>query len=297
VQQIVTDGIDILVDIAGHTAHNKLTAFAFKPAPVQVTYLGYPNTTGLSAIDYRLTDSTADPEGQGRYYTERLVRLPGCFLCYLPLADAPPLTPLPAAASGRITFGSFNNLSKMSPDVVGLWSRLVQAVPGSRLLVKNSSLSDESVRARYREQFRAQGLEDGQLELVGHTPTREEHLAMYGQLDIALDTFPYNGTTTTCEALWMGVPVVTLKGEVHAARVGATLLNSVGLPELVADSPDDFLRVATDLALDTNRLGQQRAGLRQRLSESSLCDGDAFARKVEQAYRDMWVKWCGQGEA
>jgi len=296
VAQVQTDQIDILVDLTGHTAHNILTAFARKPAPVQVTWLGYPATTGLPAIDYRLSDAIADPEGEGEFYTEELVRLPDCFLCYQPLRDAPPVEMLPAADRGYITFGSFNNLAKITPAVVALWSEVVKAVPDSRLLIKNPSLTDPNRRAQYCQLFRSHGISDDRVELLGHTPTREEHLALYGRLDIGLDTFPYNGTTTTCEALWMGVPVLTLTGNRHAGRVGKSLLKCIGLDDWVADSPEQFIARATDLAADLVGLAVMRQGLRDRLAASPLCDSDAFACKVEAAYRGMWHRWCDAGE-
>jgi len=296
VAQVQADQIDILVDLAGHTAHNILTVFACKPAPVQVTYIGYPNTTGLPAIDYRLTDAVADPEGEDGYYTEELVRLPECFLCYQPLRDAPAVEALPAADRGYITFGSFNNLSKINPEVVALWSEVVKAVPDSRLLVKNQSLTDPNRREQYYQLFRSHGISDDRVELLGHTPTREEHLALYGRVDIGLDTFPYNGTTTTCEALWMGVPVLTMTGDRHAGRVGKSLLKCTGLADWVADSPEQFIAMATELTVDLAGLADLRRGLRDRLAASPLCDSDAFACKVQAAYRGMWRRWCDSVE-
>jgi protein O-GlcNAc transferase len=263
---------------------------------VQVTYLGYPATTGLPAIDYRLTDAVADPEGEGEFYTEELVRLPDCFLCYQPLRNAPAVKVLPAADRGYITFGSFNNLAKITPEVVALWSDVVKAVPDSRLLIKNPSLTDPNRRAQYYQLFRSHGISDDRVELLGHTPTREEHLALYGRVDIGLDTFPYNGTTTTCEALWMGVPVLTMTGNRHAGRVGKSLLKCIGLDDWVADSPEQFIIRATDLAADLFGLAAMRQGLRDRLAASLLCDSDAFACKVEAAYRGMWRHWCDSGE-
>jgi predicted O-linked N-acetylglucosamine transferase (SPINDLY family) len=295
VERIQADKIDILVDLAGHTAHNSLTAFARKPAPVQVTYLGYPNTTGLPVIDYRLTDAVVDPEGVDGFFSEELARLPGCFLCYQPLADAPAVAPLPAIEAGYLTFGSFNNLSKINPHVVEAWSRAVKAVPNSKLLVKNPALTDPGRRDQYYSLFEAQDIGKEQVELMGHTPTREEHLALYGRVDIALDTFPYNGTATTCEALWMGVPVMTLSGTSHAGRVGKSLLTSVGLDEWIADSSGDFVTKIAELAADVGSLALLRHKLRDRLVASPLCDSETFAHNVEHAYRKMWRRWCNVG--
>lgn len=291
-QLIRADNVDILVDLAGHTSNNRLPAFVKKPAPVQVTYLGYPNTTGLSAIDYRLTDAVADPDGEEVFYTERLVRLPGCFLCYMPPAHVPDVTPLPLDATGSITFGSFNNLAKINRQVVELWSEIMRVVPNARLLVKNHSLTDQSVRDYYYGLFVQRGVTRDRLDLIGHTPSREAHLALYGRVDIALDTFPYNGATTTCEALWMGVPVITLSGKHHAGRVGLSLLTALKLDELVAHSPADYVRPASTLASDRSKLAQMRMSLRERMRTSPLCDAQGFARRIEKIYREMWRSWC-----
>ena len=290
--QVREDGIDILVDLAGHTPANRLRVFSRKPAPVQVSYLGYPNTTGLKTMDYRLTDAIADPEGEDRWHVEQLVRLPGSFLCYRPPADAPDVTPLPALASGGVTFGSFNNLAKIGPEVVELWAQLVASVPGSRLLVKNPSLTDAATRERYFAAFTGHGLAREQVELIGHTPTQIEHLALYGRIDIALDTFPYNGTTTTCEALWMGVPVVSLAGSRHAGRVGASLLRTVGHDEWVTTSKEAYIATAVGLATDRDALRVIRTELRNEMTSSALCDARGFARNMEAAFRDMWRHWC-----
>lgn len=288
------DGIDLLIDLAGHTAGDRLRLFARKPAPLQVTYLGYPNTTGLDAIDYRLTDARADPPSSDAYYTETLVRLPGCFLCYQPPTDAPDVGPLPAQASGHITFGSFNNLAKISPAVIALWAQVIDAVPDSRLLVKNPSLTDPETREHYYALFAEAGAGRDRVELIGHTPTRAEHLAMYGRMDVALDTFPYNGTTTTCEALWMGVPVISLAGAHHAGRVGLSLLHTADHGDWVAHSENEFIAIARQLTAGPDRLAALRASLRLQLQESALCDSSAFACKVDAAYRELWRTWCKQ---
>jgi protein O-GlcNAc transferase len=293
--QVTADGIDILVDLAGHTAANRLPVFARRPAPVQVSWLGYPNTTGLSGMGYRITDAFADPPGRDAFYSEKLIRLDGCFLCYQPPGDAPPVAPLPAETNGFITFGSFNNLSKMQPGVVALWSQVLHAVPGARLLVKNPSLTDPPTRQRIAAMFAQHGIWADRLELRGHTPTPQEHLAFYGRVDIAIDTFPYNGTTTTCEALWMGVPVVTLAGAVHAGRVGLSLLTAAGLPELIAATPTEYVARAAALAGDRVALSRLHAGLRERVRQSKLCDAAGFTRAMESALRLIWRGWCGAG--
>lgn len=292
---IRADQVDILVDLAGHAGDGGLKIFTHKPAPVQLSYLGFPDTTGIAAMDYRLTDALADPEGQDIFYTEKLVRLPGGFLCYRPLPDSPPVAPLPALENGYITFGSFNNLSKINPDVVGLWVELLQTVPNARLFIKSPALTDLATRDHYYALFEAQGATRDRVELIGRTATQAEHLALYKRLDIALDTFPYNGTTTTCEALWMGVPVVTLAGKAHAGRVGVSLLSNVGLAELVGETPEQYLAIAANLAGDLQRLAALRSGLRERLANSPLCDEKSFTAKVEAAYREMWRAWAELG--
>ncbi len=282
------DAIDILVDLSGLTRGNRLRMFSLRPAPIQVTYLGYPNTTGLRAIDHRLTDPLADPVGEtDGLYTESLVRLPEGFLCYEPPAAAPDVAPMPADAAGYVTFGSFNNLAKISSSVLDGWAEMLEAVPGSRLLLKNEGLADGAARERLRSEFAARGVDPARLELHGPVRSLSAHLDLYRRVDIALDTFPYNGTTTTCEAMWMGVPVVSLAGDRHAGRVGVSLLSRVGLAELVAEGEAAYCRVAVRLAEERDRLRALRRGLRARLAASPLCDGGRFAREVEAAYAEM----------
>jgi predicted O-linked N-acetylglucosamine transferase (SPINDLY family) len=292
VERVRADAIDILVDLAGHTG-SRLAVFAHKPAPVQVAWLGYPNTTGLETVDYRITDAIADPPGHGeRYYAEELIRLPRCFVCYRALEDAPDVTPLPAAAAGPITFGSFNALAKMTPQVVALWARVLHALPDAQLFLKSRGLEGEATGARILALFAAQGIACERVRMAGFAETTGEHLALYGRVDIGLDTFPYNGTTTTCQALWMGVPVVTLRGDRHATRVGASLLHAVDLDGLVAASPDEYVAAAVGLAHKRARLAALRAGLRERMRRSELCDEAGFAAAMEAAYRAAWERWC-----
>ncbi len=287
------DRIDILVDLAGHTEGHRLLAFARRPAPVQVTWLGYPNTTGLSAMTARLTDSMADPEGASdELASETLRRLSPSFLCYEPPVNAPDVAPLPAATSGVVTFGSFNNLAKVTQDVVALWARVLNAVPGSRLLLKSRSLGDEGTCARLAEEFAALGIGRDRLDLLAIIPDTGGHLGAYGRIDIALDPFPYNGTTTTCEALWMGVPVIARLGNRHAGRVAASILNTVGLGDLVAPNDEEYVRLALELASDRDRLAALRASLRGTVQASPLCDAKGFAQQVEGAYRALWQRAC-----
>jgi predicted O-linked N-acetylglucosamine transferase (SPINDLY family) len=291
-QLIREDRIDILVDLAGHTNLNRLLAFAEKPAPIQATWLGYPSTTGMAAMDYRITDALADPEGAETQYSEALLRLPDCFLCYNPPADAPEPAPTPAQAKGHITFGSFNYLAKINSQTIDIWAKILQAVPGSRLLIKSKPLADEETCKRYLGLFAGHGIEAGRLDLVSWIPGRSGHLGAYEQVDIALDPFPYNGTTTTCEALWMGIPVIALRGERHAARVGASLLNTLGLGDLVAQSEETYVETAVALAGDMERLAKLRSELRPAMAASPLCDAPGFARNMENAYRHAWKHWC-----
>ncbi len=292
-ERIREDAIDILVDLAGHTANNRLLVFAERPAPVQVTWLGYSNTTGLSAMDYRMTDEIADPEGTAdALHSETLVRLPNGFLCFAPAADAPEIAESPALASGHVTFGSFNALSKVTPEVVEMWAGVLERVPRSRLLMKSRQLADEGTRNRYLDMFVALGIDAGRVELCPWIASKSGHLGAYGRVDIALDPFPYNGTTTTCEALWMGVPVITLRGDRHSGRVGASILTGIALTELIAETKDTYIETAVGLANAPDQLSVLREDLRNRMQGSPLCDSGAFARHVEAAYREMWRRWC-----
>jgi protein O-GlcNAc transferase len=287
--------IDILVDLAGHSACNRLKVFARDIAPVQISYLGYPATTGLSAMDYRLTDSHSDPPGMTeRLHTEELLRLPTTNWCYAPMGGAPKVGPSPVAAGKPVCFGSFNHLAKVTPQTIALWTRVLHAAPGSRLLIKCAGLGTPSVRRQISERFASHGIHSDRLELLGREPNILGHLAIYDRMDIALDTFPYHGTTTTCEAFWMGVPVVTLAGNVHVSRVGVSLLNSVGLADLVARDEDEYVSIAARLASDVPRLAELRGKLREQMKESPLMDAPRFVRNVEAAYRDVWRRWCAK---
>ena len=281
-------GIDVLVDLSGHTAHNRLQVFAQRPAAVQVTYLGYPNTTGLSQIDYRLSDALADPPGEAdTLHTEKLFRLPRTAWCYQPAPEAGDVSPLPARGAGHVTFGSFNALGKVNPWLIELWSRVLHAVPRSRLILKAPGLRSEPTRERIRGAFAARGIDPDRVEPIGTFVDQRDHFAAYGRIDIGLDTFPYHGTTTTCEAMWMGVPVITLAGNVHVSRVGVSLLNVVGLGELVARDADEYVRHASQLAGDLDRIATLRSSLRQRMRASPLMDAAGFTRRLEEAYRQM----------
>ncbi len=290
---IHADQVDILVDLAGHTVGSRLSMFAYRPAPIQMTWLGYPATTGLSQIDWRITDDASDPIGMTEeQYTERLLRLPGGFNVYRPPVDLPDVAPLPALTSGHVTFGSFNHAAKITDEALDLWAALLARVPGSRLLIKNRGCDIESVRAGYLDRLIRHGIAADRIELLRSIPEARGHLSAYNRVDIALDSFPYNGTTTTCESLLMGVPVVGLEGRSHRARVGVSLLSRIGLADLVAADPASYVDAAARLAGDLPALAQRRAGLRQRFLTSSVCDATALTRRLEQAYRMVWKNWC-----
>jgi predicted O-linked N-acetylglucosamine transferase (SPINDLY family) len=282
--------IDVLIELGGHTETGRLPALANKPAPVIISAIGYPNTTGLPAVDWRVVDSITDPPGSEHLCTERLLRLDPCFLCYSPPSEAP--EPAMPADDAPITFGSFNNAAKIGPTSIELWARVLKAVPGSRLLLKSQTLSDAAGRARIEKRFVEAGIEASRVELVAYSKTRNEHLELYNRVHVALDTTPYNGTTTTCEALWMGVPVITTLGDRHAARVSASLLHACGHAELVAKDPEAFVALAKTLATDRARLSTLRSGLRETLRTSPLCDAPAYAARFHNAIRECWKLWC-----
>src|SRR5271155_3580643 len=291
-ERIRSDGIDILVDLAGHTAGNRLKVFVEKPAPVQVAWVGYPETRGLAAIDYRMTDAIRDPEGSERFSSETVIRLPHS-VCWRTRFEAGSVQKSPVARTGYITFGSFNQLHKMTPEVIKVWARLLRAEPSSRLFLVASALGNPSVGDRVATCFADEGIGRDRLMLEKTVPT-PHHLALYNEVDIALDPFPYNGHTTSCEALWMGVPVVTMSGDRRVSRVGRSLLTVIDLPELIADTAEAYVEIAVSLAHDAPRLAALRAGMRERLRSSPLCDVEAMTRAVEIAYRNAWRRWCAQ---
>lgn len=287
------DEIDILVDLSGHTVGNRLGVFACKPAPVQVTYLGHPATTGLAAIDYRFGDAIADPtELTSDHYVERLWHLPGCFVTYQPPADAPEVASAPVSANGHVTFGSFNNVAKINDHVIAVWAEILAAIPSSRLLLKGAAFASNHGQARLVDGFARHGITPDRLELIIWRADLKSHLELYGEIDIALDPFPYNGTTTSCEALWMGVPVICLEGDRHSGRVGASLLTALGLRDLLAHGTSEYVRIAVELANDPERLIGLREDLRDRMLSSALLDHAGFTRGIEDAYQEMWRNYC-----
>ncbi len=291
-EQILHDEIDILIDLAGHTGNNRLPVFAQKPAPIQISYLKYPNTTGLAAMNYRLTDSWADSPGTEQYYTEELIRLPQCFLSYQPPKDAPPVIELPALTHSGITLGSFKALVTLTPEVIAMWSKILLALPNSRILLQSPFFDDRTICKPYLFQFAQHGINQQRICLLGGRKNPRERLEFYSNIDICLDTSPYNDILSSCEALWMGVPVISLIGKTHGSRVGYSLLNGVGLPELATNSWQEYIDKAIALASDLDGLAQMRSTLRQKMASSILCDGETFTRNLEATYRALWEQEC-----
>jgi len=288
-ETIREDEVDILVDLSLHNAGNRLLVFAQQPAPVQVTWLGYPGSTGLSGIGYRLTDAYMDPPGPDPAWSaEEPVRLPDCWCCYQPPRECPEINPLPALSAGCVTFGSLNKFAKVNDRVLALWARVLESVNASRLIM---FCPEGSARERVRAFFEAHGIREDRVELAGFL-SFSDYLQLYHRIDIALDPFPCNGMTTTCDALWMGVPVVTLPGELPISRAGLSLLSTIGLRKVAASSEDNYVWIANELAKKLPRLSDLRSRLRARMLASPLMDAPRFAKSVEAAYLSMWRRWC-----
>ena len=293
-EQVRKDAIDILVDLSGHTANNRLLTFAMKPAPVQVNWLGFPSTTGLRSMDYRITDAYCDPPGMTeRFNSEQLVRLPGIYMAWRAPDETPPVAPLPALANGCVTFGTFHSAFKISPAIARLWARILDRVPNSQLRVL--AISGRSAERHIRALFAGCGIAPERLEIRPRL-SFAEYLAEYATVNIALDTFPYHGATTTCFALWMGLPVVVLAGTAHASRADVSMLTHVGLPELIAATGDQYVEIAAQLAADVNKLADLRSNLRGMMQRSPNADGKTCARNLERAFREMWTTWCAKTE-
>lgn len=292
-ERIRADGIDILIDLSGHTAGNRLPVFARKPAPVQAGWLGYNGTTGLDAMDYRLVDGYTDHEGSSEAFnSERLCRLPDSFVVYQAPDDSPEVVPPPCRHNGFVTFGSFNNFAKLTPETLETWAALLKTVTDARLLLKAAAFDSPGRQVHVRSQFENLGVDGDRLTLLGRDSEDRSHFTRYGEIDIGLDPFPYTGVTTTCEALWMGVPVVTLAGVRSGARVGVSLLHNAGLDELIAASPASYLDLAANLAGNRDRLVELRSTMRGRMRNSLLMDAARFTRNLEAAYREMWRELC-----
>ena len=290
-QKIREDDIDILVDLAGHTAGNRLLTFALKPAPIQATWMGYIATTGLKSMDYIIADRFLIPPQDERYYVEKVVRLPNSYLCFTSPHFPIEVSALPALSRREFTFGCFNNVAKLTPALIATWARLLLALPHSRLFLKSVGFGDEATKKHYQDLFAQHGVGAKKLHFAGQSP-RNELLKAYHNIDVCLDPFPYNGGTTTAEALWMGVPVISLRGGRFAGRVGDSFLTSAGLGELVVDTKEEYIAKAIELASDLPRLAELRTELREQLLNSALCDGPGFVHDLEATYRKMWEAWC-----
>ncbi|HEX5099807.1 MAG TPA: hypothetical protein VFV94_09925, partial [Polyangiaceae bacterium] len=288
------DQIDILVDLTMHLKGRRLLAFARRPAPVQICWLAYPGTTGLEAMDYRLSDPYLDPPGADtQVYSEETIRLPDSFWCYDPLTEVPAVSPLPALARGSITFGSLNHFRKVNPGVLRLWARVLRAVPESRLILV---APEGSARSRVHALFEEAGVKRERVEFVGRC-ARLDYLGRYREIDIGLDTFPYNAQTTSLDAFWMGVPTVTLVGHTVVGRAGVSLAMNLGMPQLIATTEEEYVAVASSLASDLEHLSALRRTLRARLEQSPLMDAPRFARNLEAVYRDVWCRFCAETQA
>ncbi len=290
-ERIRKDRIDILVDLAKHTNGNRLLVFAYKPAPIQVTWSGHPGTTGMQAIDYRFVDELVCPRGrEDEISSEELIRLEHGLFCFEPTADAPGVTDIPVKKAGRVTFGSFNNLHKINTEVIALWSEILNKVPDSHLVLIGKPFVEKSTKKHFLDLFAGHGIEAARIELIPRIPF-QEYLVLHGRIDIALDPFPYNGHTTTCDNLWMGVPVITLRCRTNSGRVGASILTRIGLQDLIAENRQEYVKKAITLAEDHDRLAVLRAGMRDRVLASPFCDVKAFTENVEDAYSRMWKRY------
>ncbi|MBX3387908.1 MAG: tetratricopeptide repeat protein [Phycisphaeraceae bacterium] len=294
--EIRRHGLDMLIDLAGHTPLNRSMLLCHRPAPITMTYLGYPFSTGYTRTDYRIVDSITDPPGESdSYSTEKLLRLDPCFLCFTPPFDPPELGEAMIDPSTPITFGTFNNAAKFSPFILEVWARILAAVPDSKLVLKSYQFGDAAARQYVLGTLEKHGVDPARVELLEKIALTNEHLKAYHKMHIALDAFPYHGTTTTCEAMLMGTPVITLQGDGHRSRVGSSLLHAVGVPELIAHSADEYVEKAVSLARDRDRLAEYRRTLRGRMEKSVLMDGPAFFERFEKLLRTVWREKCQQG--
>jgi len=290
VAQIRQDQIDILIDLGGHTADNRILVFARKPAPIQVTYLGYPNTTGLTTIDYRITDNYLDPDGMSEPLSSEIpLRMPASFFCYHPHENSPPVSPLPAIQQGYITFSAFHNHSKLNQHTFALWAKILHAISDAKLVIQNKSLKSVAIQHALRDRFAELGIAPERLILRDSVPY-SDYLKAYHQIDMALDSYPFNGGATTCDALWMGIPVVTLVGDRSVSRMGLSILSTVGLTELITYTQQEYIERTIKLAGDLDHLQALRTGMRDRMQASPLLDGIRFTRHLEAAYRQMWER-------
>ena len=295
-QKIVQDGIDILVDLNGYTQGHRLEVLLQRAAPIQVSWIGYPNTTGLDVMDYRIVDRITDPApAAARNNSETLLYMDPVFSVYLPDVSLPDVAAeLPASKAGHFTFGSFNALPKLNPELMHMWGRILARVEGSKLLIKNKMLDQPSVRKEVSQALTDVGIAPDRQILLGRTASPFDHMQSYQAVDLCLDSYPYNGTTTSCDALAMGVPVVTLAGSRHVSRVTASQLGSLDLSSLVATSAEQYVNIAVDMALNPEKLTAIHRNLRERMQKSALMDYQGFTRQLEQKYRDIWKHWCAE---
>jgi protein O-GlcNAc transferase len=295
-KKIVQDGVDILVDLNGYTRGHRIETLMRRAAPVQVSWIGYPNTLGLDVMDYRIVDGITDPEpGSARHNSETLIYMDPVFSVYLPDFVLPDVAlEAPASKAGYFTFGSFNSLPKLNPDLLKMWGQILTRVEGSKLLVKNRMLEQPSVRREVSLALTNVGIAEDRQILLGRTTSPLGHMQSYRQVDLCLDSFPYNGTTTTCDSLVMGVPVVTLSGSRHVSRVTASQLQALDLGSLIANDVEQYVSIATELASNPGKLNDMRRELRERMQKSALMDYQGFTRQLEQKYRDIWRHWCAE---
>jgi len=297
-QKVRDDRIDVLVDLAGHTANNRLTMFGHHPAPVQITYLGYQNTTGLESMDYRITDEVTDPPSDGKddrspFCTERLLRLKCGFLCFNPSPDAPDVSPLPAQRNGYITFLASHRLVKVNDRVLDLWCRVLEATPAARLVLAPRSVSPASMQ-RITRTLIDRGIDQARFEFQHKHVTGMPYLSVFDEVDLMLDALPTSAGTTACEALWMGVPLITLRGDRYSGRMAASILTRVGLEQFIATTPEQYVDLTVRWASSLTDLAEIRIGMRQRLRQSPLCDTAGFVGELESAYRNAWRCWCSR---
>jgi protein O-GlcNAc transferase len=295
VEQILADEIDILVDLAGHTAGNRLSVFTRLPAPVLATYLGYPGQTALRSEAYGIVDEVLEPRDDGQPDTDHLVYVSPCFCCYKPTYETPPVEELPASRVGYITFGMLHGLCKLNSDVLETWCDVLKAIPDSKLFMFRNSLSGNAL-ARIRNEFIQRGIAEARIELQSEFDTKRSHLHHYDRIDITLDTFPWSGHTTCTEALWMGVPAITMYGQRHASRMVASVLTTIGCQDWIARTREEYVTKAIALAGDLDKLAKYRRTLRQRMLDSPLCDGRGFAKKLDDLYRRLWIDWLAKNE-
>jgi len=290
-EKIRSDKIDILVDLSGHSADNRLGVFYYRPSPIQVTYLGYPNSTGMDSMGYRLTDSICDPTDGEAYYSETLHRLPGGFCCFGPPENAPAVAAAPVTTNNCITFGSTHLLARLNNQVLDLWAILLKRIPSSRLRIVRNTLKGNAA-TRILDRLTSHGIEASRISLINNVPAHG-HLEIYKEIDVLLDTFPWSGHTSACEALFMGVPVISLRGDRFAGRMVSSILSSLCMTDFIAESKEDYVVKSEQIASDIPGLCSLRATLRERMLNSPLCDGKNFTKNIEAAYRRLWDRYCG----